>query len=776
MSTSILEDEAVLDVKVPTRRRRASDDEAEEVEFHDAAEYAASVADSQAVDQEEQGADEPRSEDGYEGIIAPTAEGAEDENVGETEEHPSEHDQPEDSAVDRKKAKLREPFEVPTSGAFWLHDDRFGGEEPKAEPSRPGGGAAERKARSDTEGRWLHDKFSTLELDDVAEDDSSDNVFLQYRRGRGRGLRGGGRRGGISGGRSPLTAGSRGRGVSAGRGRVGRPASNHIDEIISDLGNSGALPSQGRPEIQEALPQRPQRAPRAAKRSAAAPPSSYSENSGAEAAELAAASASPGPGRGRGSGARGGRNGEFSGRGRNERSFSPDAGHRERGSEPDFGSGGRGRESSGRGRRREDGGRASSVLGRDDSGRGPGRGYGRGMDPYESGRTLEAIRGSEVISSNGGTYESRRGRGRGAGRVTADDYQDRGPGSGRGQSSTQRTQQAGQQQQQRRQERSVDEEFPPLPSSATARKPAAAPSPNADMPPGVGGNIVAMDAAATATQGVRRYSKMAGKVGGGGSSVPDSSAGTGGGAAAAPESVHARGAGADGGGAAPRASKLSAAAATFEPSPAAAAAATGRQLAASPPQPALMPQQPVPSVPAAFGAPLQPMTVVGVASEQYSAGMPPQHGQHMPYVQSQQQHTQAQAQPVPGVYGGPMQQQVTMPPQGIAGGEGSPMAPSLQNMPYTSTGTIMYGAPSAEVEAWYQDAYQKALAIGMDPQQAYSAVQGYVQGLKMAAAVVEQQRWQQQQQMSGYAGVLPPQQMPTPPAGPAPYEAPKPVT
>ncbi|GIL52932.1 hypothetical protein Vafri_8676 [Volvox africanus] len=757
MSTSILEDEAVLDVKVPTRRRRASDDEAEEVEFHDAAEYAASVADSQAVDQEEQGAEEPRSEDDYEGIIDPAAEGAEDAEVGETEGQPSEHDQPEDSAADRKKAKLREPFEVPTSGAFWLHDDRFGGEEPKAEPSRPGGGAAERKARSDTEGRWLHDKFSTLELDDVAEDDSSDHAFSQYRRGRGRGLRGGGRRGGISGGRSPLTAGGRGRGLSAGRGRVvGRPASNH-DEIISELGDSGAFSSQGRPEIQEALPQR---APRAAKRSAAAPPSSYSENSGAEAADLAAASTSPGPGRGRGLGARGPRYGEFSGRGRNERSYSPDAGHRERGPDPDFGNGGRGRESSGRGRRREDGGRASSALGRGDSGRGPGRGYGRGTDAYESGRVPEAMRGSEVISSNGGAYERGRGRGRGAGRVTA---------SGRGQSSTQRTQQAGQQQQ-RRQERSMDEEFPPLPSSVTARKPAATPSPNADMPPGVGGNIVAMDAAATATQGVRRYSKMAGKVGVGGSGVPDSSAGTVGGAAAAPESVHARGAGPDGGGSAPRASKLSATAATFEPSPAAAAAATGRQLAASPPQPAPTPQQSVPSVPAAFGAPLQPMTVVGVVSEQYGAGMLPQHGQPMPYVQSQQQHTQAQAQPVSGVYGAPMQQ------QGIAGGGGSPVAPSPQNMPYTSTGTIMYGAPPAEVEAWYQDAYQKALAIGMDPQQAYSAVQGYVQGLKMAAAVVEQQRWQQQQQMSGYAGVLPPQQMPPPPAGPASYEAPKPVT
>lgn len=38
----------------------------------------------------------------------------------------------EDADADRvpgKKAiRSREPFEVPTGGAFWLHDDRFGGE------------------------------------------------------------------------------------------------------------------------------------------------------------------------------------------------------------------------------------------------------------------------------------------------------------------------------------------------------------------------------------------------------------------------------------------------------------------------------------------------------------------------------------------------------------------------------------------------------------------------------------------------------------------------
>ncbi len=74
MSADAGEDEAVLDVKVPTRRRRASDDEAEDVEFHDAAEYAASVAGSQAVDQEEP-AEDLRTEDGDEDGDGSNAEG-----------------------------------------------------------------------------------------------------------------------------------------------------------------------------------------------------------------------------------------------------------------------------------------------------------------------------------------------------------------------------------------------------------------------------------------------------------------------------------------------------------------------------------------------------------------------------------------------------------------------------------------------------------------------------------------------------------------------------
>lgn len=28
----------------------------------------------------------------------------------------------------KKAIRSREPFDVPTGGAFWLHDDRFGGE------------------------------------------------------------------------------------------------------------------------------------------------------------------------------------------------------------------------------------------------------------------------------------------------------------------------------------------------------------------------------------------------------------------------------------------------------------------------------------------------------------------------------------------------------------------------------------------------------------------------------------------------------------------------
>lgn len=59
----------------------------------------------------------------------------EDEEQSEGEEGEGEDVLAKDDAAEGlKKAKLREPFEVPTSGAFWLHDDRYGAEAESAEP------------------------------------------------------------------------------------------------------------------------------------------------------------------------------------------------------------------------------------------------------------------------------------------------------------------------------------------------------------------------------------------------------------------------------------------------------------------------------------------------------------------------------------------------------------------------------------------------------------------------------------------------------------------
>ncbi|GFR48919.1 hypothetical protein Agub_g10869, partial [Astrephomene gubernaculifera] len=273
-----------LDVRIPTRRRRASDDEAEEAEFHDAAEYAASIADSHG--QEEEHGDAESAAEGR--ASEENAEVVGDQEVGETDDQPDDEDK-----GDKKKAKLREPFEVPTSGAFWLHDDRFG-EELQAEPARPGN-LADRKARSDTEGRWLHDKFSTLELGEDAADNDSDNAFSSFRRG-GSGRGRGGRRGGD---RAPYAASNRGRG--RGGGFDGR-------DVAASA--AGAIPSME--DAPEALPQRPARPRRAPAAAAAA---SSDDDRGAAAAPAAPFSSAAAAGRGRGRGA---------GRGRGERALSPE--------------------------------------------------------------------------------------------------------------------------------------------------------------------------------------------------------------------------------------------------------------------------------------------------------------------------------------------------------------------------------------------------------------------------------------------------------------------
>lgn len=82
--------------------------------------------------------------------------------------------------------KPLEPYEVPTAGAFFMHDDRFGGEDGKA--ARP-----IRRTKpewSPADDRWSHDKFDSLSMPPTAEEEPS----MRSRRGtRGRGGRGRGR-------------------------------------------------------------------------------------------------------------------------------------------------------------------------------------------------------------------------------------------------------------------------------------------------------------------------------------------------------------------------------------------------------------------------------------------------------------------------------------------------------------------------------------------------------------------------------------------------------
>lgn len=61
----------------------------------------------------------PWQEEGSEG--GEEEEGAEEEGEGEGEEEAAAEAEPERPPPRRKL----QPFEVPTSGAFWLHDDRF---------------------------------------------------------------------------------------------------------------------------------------------------------------------------------------------------------------------------------------------------------------------------------------------------------------------------------------------------------------------------------------------------------------------------------------------------------------------------------------------------------------------------------------------------------------------------------------------------------------------------------------------------------------------------
>eukprot|EP00897_Mesotaenium_endlicherianum_P005411 jgi/Mesen1/4899/ME000244S04080 len=92
--------------------------------------------------------------------------------------------------ADEEEKKAVEPFVVPTSGAFYMHDDRFS----EAGAGRPRGGKGGRKLwGSRDEKPWSHDMFEKLNLADMTGP-SADDDDEEYGMRRGRG-RGGARRG-----------------------------------------------------------------------------------------------------------------------------------------------------------------------------------------------------------------------------------------------------------------------------------------------------------------------------------------------------------------------------------------------------------------------------------------------------------------------------------------------------------------------------------------------------------------------------------------------------
>ncbi|KAK9806968.1 hypothetical protein WJX72_008992 [[Myrmecia] bisecta] len=102
---------------------------------------------------------------------------------GGVEEEP----EPEPRPPPRKKHL--EPFDVPTSGDFWLHDDRMGGGEDAGKPA-----AKPKKEWEPSDDKWEHDRFHLLDL--PPELDDYESSFERSRRGRGYGRGRGGRGGG----------------------------------------------------------------------------------------------------------------------------------------------------------------------------------------------------------------------------------------------------------------------------------------------------------------------------------------------------------------------------------------------------------------------------------------------------------------------------------------------------------------------------------------------------------------------------------------------------
>ncbi|CAH8378920.1 unnamed protein product [Eruca vesicaria subsp. sativa] len=182
-----------------TRRREASDDEDENlgeiqsadidsdeqsaiVEFdNDAGEGLHVEGDDDSYDDEEEEGDYGEVDDNMEYVAGK----GEPKGVEAARE---------DSVVDGEEPKQKEPFAVPTAGAFYMHDDRF--QEFDAPPNRRMRGGR-RLWPSRDERKWGHDKYDEMNTQEKPYDKRTSRGRARGR-GQGRGQERGYSRGGNS--------------------------------------------------------------------------------------------------------------------------------------------------------------------------------------------------------------------------------------------------------------------------------------------------------------------------------------------------------------------------------------------------------------------------------------------------------------------------------------------------------------------------------------------------------------------------------------------------
>ncbi|WVZ69862.1 hypothetical protein U9M48_018585 [Paspalum notatum var. saurae] len=196
------------DAPLPARRRNeASDDEGSEdgrprarlgPDQDDDGQGAPEAYDDEVDEEDEEYYDDEEEvgegfEEEYEGRAAPPMEdrarGQEsrgEDGVAADEEGLAEEGEPKGEGEEKEQ----EPFAVPTSGAFYMHDDRFQ-EENRGRRRRMFGGRKLWDAKDDQ--AWVHDRFEEMNLrDDRYEDQRMSRGRFRGRGGRGK-ARGGGR-------------------------------------------------------------------------------------------------------------------------------------------------------------------------------------------------------------------------------------------------------------------------------------------------------------------------------------------------------------------------------------------------------------------------------------------------------------------------------------------------------------------------------------------------------------------------------------------------------